>query len=95
MCSSNFTRSRTSGGKASPSPSEGGDVEIPVTAVQRNADGSLFVWTVANDSTAHRTTVETGCTNGNRIVITGGVENGQRIVTEGYQKLSEGTKVVF
>ena len=91
--------------KASPSPipadaptrslSEGGDVQIPVTAVQKNADGSLFVWTVGKDSTAHRQPVEVGSAQGNRIAITDGVESGQRIVTEGYQKLSEGTRVVF
>ena len=68
---------------------------LPVTAVQRRADGSLFVWTVAKDSTAHRTTVSTGETQGNRIAISNGIESGQRVVTEGYQKLSEGTKVVY
>lgn len=68
---------------------------LPVTAIQKRADGSLFVWTVSKDSTAHRTTVNTGGTQGNRIVITSGIENGQRIVTEGYQKLSDGTKVVY
>ncbi len=92
--------------KASPSPipeqcsptrslSQGGDVLIPVTAVQRKADGTLFVWTISKDSTAHRTMVTTGDTQGNRIAITSGIENGQRVVTEGYQKLSEGTKVVY
>ena len=68
---------------------------LPVTAVQRKADGSLFVWTIAKDSTAHRTTVETGQTTGNRITITNGLENNQRVVTEGYQKLSEGSRVVY
>ena len=70
-------------------------LNVPVTAVQRRADGSLFVWTIANDSTAHRTTVITGETQGNRIAIGSGIENEQRIVTEGYQKLSEGTKVIY
>ena len=68
---------------------------IPVTAVQKRADGTLFVWTVAKDSTAHRTTVTTGNTQGNSIAISGGIESGMRIVAEGYQKLSEGTKVVY
>ena len=68
---------------------------VPVTAVQKKADGSLFVWTVSGDSTAHRTTVTTGETTGNRIVVTTGINDGNRVVTEGYQKLSEGTKVVF
>ena len=68
---------------------------IPVTSVQKKADGSLFVWTVAKDSTAHRTTVVVGHTVGNRIVINSGVGSGERVVTEGYQKLSEGTKVIY
>ena len=71
------------------------DMSLPITAVQRKADGSLFVWTIANDSTAHRATVRTGETMGNRIVITDGIAEGGRIVTEGYQKLSEKTKVVY
>ena len=72
-----------------------GRISLPVTAVQRSADGSLFVWTVGNDSTAHRTKVGIGSTSGNDIAITGGLSIGQRIVTEGYQKLSEGSRVVY
>jgi RND family efflux transporter MFP subunit len=70
-------------------------LSVPVTAVQKKADGSLFVWTVANDNTAHRTTVTTGETIGNRIVVATGINDGNRIVTEGYQKLSENTRVVY
>ena len=70
-------------------------LSVPVTAVQRKADGSLFVWTVAPDSTAHRTVVTTGETMGNRIVVANGISDGHRVVTDGYQKLSENTKVVF
>ena len=66
---------------------------LPLTAVQRRADGSLFVWTVSADSTAHRTAVTIGQCVGNRVEVTSGISEGQRIVTEGYQKLSEGTKV--
>ena len=68
---------------------------LPVTAVQKRAGGTLFVWTVSKDSTAHRTTVSTGETQGNRITISSGIESGMRIVTEGYQKLSEGTHVIY
>ena len=71
------------------------ELSVPVTAVQRKADGSLFVWTIANDSTAHRAIVRTGETMGNRIAITDGMAEGTRVVTEGYQKLSEGTRVVY
>ena len=72
-----------------------GGLMLPLTAVQKKADGTLFVWTVAKDSTAHRTTVSTGETQGNRIAIISGIESGQRVVTEGYQKLSEGSRVIF
>ena len=76
-------------------PALGGEVQVPITSVQKKADGSLFVWTVSKDSTAHRATVQIGRTSGNRIVINSGVSAGDCVVTEGYQKLSEGTKVVY
>lgn len=68
---------------------------IPVTAVQRNANGHLFVWTVDYQKRAHRTTVTIGHTEGNYILVKEGLNIGDRIVTEGYQKLSEGTKVIY
>jgi RND family efflux transporter MFP subunit len=68
---------------------------IPVTSIQKKADGSLFVWTVTQDSTAHRSAVQIGGTQGNYVSVTNGLSIGQRIVTEGYQKLSEGTKVIY
>lgn len=71
------------------------DKALPLTAVQKTANGSLFVWTIGNDSTAHRTPVHIGRTVGNHVSISDGLSIGQRVVTEGYQKLSEGTRVVF
>ena len=68
---------------------------LPVTAIQKKADGSLFVWTVEKDNTARRSQVTIGKTMGNRVVILNGVKTNQRIVTEGYQKLSEGTQVIY
>jgi RND family efflux transporter MFP subunit len=68
---------------------------VPIAAVQRKADGALFVWTVGNDSTAHRTVVTTGETTGNRVAVASGLDQGQRIVVEGYQKLSEGTRIRY
>ena len=77
------------------SKGEGGGFYLPITSVQRRPDGSLFVWTVDNQKTAHRTTVTVGSSQGNRIRITDGITAGERVVTEGFQKLSEGTRVVF
>ena len=68
---------------------------VPVTSVQRRADGTLFVWTIGADSKAHRTTVGIGQTQGNRVVLTSGISQGDRVVTEGYQKLGEGTNVAY
>ena len=72
-----------------------GRLLLPVTSVQRSANGCLFVWTVGKDSTAHRAKVVTGSTIGNDIAITDGLSSGQRVITEGYQKLSEGSRVVY
>ena len=71
------------------------DYRLPVTAVQKAANGQLFVWAVEADSTVHRSNVVTGAVTGNDITISAGLQQGQRIVVEGYQKLSEGTKVEF
>lgn len=70
-------------------------VTLPVTSVQQRAGGELFVWVVAADSTAHRTAVSLGTVAGNRVAIASGLAGGERVVTEGYQKLSEGTKVIY
>ena len=72
-----------------------GNKLIPVTSVQKKADGTLFVWTVDSKNAAHRTKVTIGETHGNYVTVVDGLGKGQRIVTEGYQKLSEGTKVVY
>ena len=72
-----------------------GSKMIPVTAVQKKSDGSLFTWTVSKDSTAHRTAVTIGQTQGNYVCVIDGLNIGDRIAIEGYQKLSEGTKVVY
>lgn len=72
-----------------------GTVCVPITAVQRRSDGSHFVWVVDEGGKAHRTQVAIGPTVGDNIALTSGINTGDRIVTEGYQKLSEGTKVVY
>ena len=68
---------------------------VPVVAVQKNNNGSLFIWTVTSDSLAHRTDVKIGKTVGNNIIINEGLKQGDIVVTEGWQKLGEGTKVIF
>ena len=70
-------------------------VTVPLRAVQRRADGSLFVWTIDKSSKSHRTAVEIGSSIGNDIEILKGLSAGDRFVVEGYQKISEGSKVIF
>ena len=70
-------------------------LSLPLTSLQRRPDGTLFVWTVSSDNTAHRSSVTIGAPQGNRVEISTGIAEGTRVVTEGYQKLSEGTKVVY
>lgn len=72
-----------------------GAVTVPLRAVQRRPDGSLFVWSVDKDSRAHRTAVEIGSSIGNGVEILSGLSAGDRFVVEGYQKISEGSKVVY
>lgn len=80
---------------AMPTARTGYGLMLPVSSVHRRADGSMFVWTVDSKNAAHRTTVTTGKTSGNRIAVLTGIKQGTRVVVEGYQKLSEGTRVAL
>lgn len=68
---------------------------VPISAVQRQPDGSNFVWVIDRQNRAHRAVVSIGQTVGNRIAVTQGVSIGDRVVTSGNQKLSEGSQVVY
>ena len=70
-------------------------LSVPITSVQKRGDGTCFVWTIDEKKRAHRANVTTGPTVGNRIEIATGLKPGQRIITEGYQKVGEGSAVVF
>ncbi|MBQ9666046.1 MAG: efflux RND transporter periplasmic adaptor subunit [Bacteroidaceae bacterium] len=67
-------------------------VSVPITAVQRSADGSMFVWK-AEEGKAHRAKVTLGRASGNRIEVANGLKKGEKVIVEGYQKLSEGSEV--
>ncbi len=78
--------------RTSTTPVQGRGLSVPITAVQKNAKGEQFVWTVKN-SKAHRSIVTTGRASGNRIAIEEGLTEGDIVIVEGYQKLSEGVEV--
>lgn len=67
---------------------------LPVKAVQQATDKTLFVW-VVRDGKARRQTVTVGKTNGNRIAVASGLAEGEKVIVEGYQKVGDGTPVVF
>jgi membrane fusion protein, multidrug efflux system len=69
------------------------DIVVPIGAVQTVADGRKFVWTNEN-GIAKRRYVATGMARGNGVEIKSGLSSGDRIVTEGYQKVSEGDKII-
>lgn len=71
------------------------NVFVPVSAVYKGSGGESFVWTIDANKQAHRTPVTLGTTNGNRIAIISGLSVGERVITNGGQKLSEGTSVIF
>ena len=63
---------------------------VPITAVQRSADGSMFVWK-AEGGKAHRAKVLLGEAFAGRIEVLSGIKKGEKVIVKGYQKLSEGT----
>ncbi len=67
---------------------------LPVMAVQQAIDGSRFVW-IVKDGKAVRHNVEVGDLQGNRVEIRSGLDDGNQVIVDGYQKVSEGQKVVF
>lgn len=69
-------------------------ITVPARAVQCSGNDSLFVWKAAN-GTAIPCRVLTGEMAGNRITITEGLSAGDRVIIDGYQKVSNGSKIVF
>lgn len=70
------------------------EVTVPIRAVQGHGNGERFVWSV-QEGKAHRVSVVTGKVVGNRMVIHKGLQRGERVIIDGYQKVSEGTKISF
>lgn len=67
---------------------------VPVSAVGSGSGGSRFVW-IADGGVAHRVYVQTGDAVGNMVEITQGLSGGELVITEGFQKVSEGSKIKY
>ena len=67
-------------------------IVLPSRAVQVTGRGDRFVWCV-REGKATIVPVTVGALTEGGVVITDGLEAGERVITDGYQKVSEGTKV--
>jgi RND family efflux transporter MFP subunit len=68
-------------------------IVVPIGIVMAMADGRNFVWG-EKEGMAKRIFVTTGEAKGNGVEIQSGLLPGDRIITEGYQKISEGDKII-
>ncbi|MDR2086904.1 MAG: efflux RND transporter periplasmic adaptor subunit [Dysgonamonadaceae bacterium] len=69
-------------------------IVVPNRVIQISTDGKQYVW-VADGGVAKRQWVETGDLTNNGIVATNGLSAGDKIITEGFLKISEGTKITI
>jgi multidrug efflux system membrane fusion protein len=65
---------------------------VPVSAIQRGADGS-FVFAVTPDKTVAQRTVKTGVQDGDKIQILSGIKPGDTVVVDGADRLRDGADV--
>jgi len=68
-------------------------VLVPQQAVQRDFDGSAFVYLVGKDNKVVRRKVDTKRTAGTNWVISAGIKAGDRIITQGIGNLRSGMPV--
>jgi membrane fusion protein (multidrug efflux system) len=66
---------------------------VPQAAVQRDFDGSAFVYIVGKDDKAARRKIVTDRTAGAHWVVTDGLEPGDRVITQGLGNLRQGAPV--
>lgn len=73
------------------SPKTASSIIIPSSVVFPDTDG-LYLWVVEN-GTAQRRRVELGGYSANGVNVLSGLEDGDLVISQGYQKVSTGTKV--
>jgi membrane fusion protein (multidrug efflux system) len=72
---------------------EPGAYLVPQPAVQRDFNGSAFVYVVGPGNKAKRRTIVTTRTSGTNWVVTGGLKPGERIVTQGLANVRQDAEV--
>lgn len=66
---------------------------LPQAAVQRDFDGSAFVYLVGKDNKAARRKIVADRTSGANWVVTDGLEPGDRVITQGIGNLRQGAPI--
>lgn len=66
---------------------------IPQMAVQRDQQGTAYVYIINDENQAERRDVRLGRTHGPRWLVLSGLQEGERVVAEGAQKLYPGAEV--
>jgi RND family efflux transporter MFP subunit len=67
-------------------------IVVPNRAVQTSHDGKRFVWIAVGDK-AQRRFVEIGGLSNFGVKVESGLSENEQVIVEGYQKISEGTKI--
>jgi membrane fusion protein (multidrug efflux system) len=66
---------------------------VPQQAVQRDFDGSAFVYVVDKDGKAQRRKIATTRTSGANWVVSSGLKSGERVITQGVGNVRSGMTV--
>jgi len=66
---------------------------VPQTAVQRDFDGSAFVYLVGKDNKAARRKIVADRTVGTNWVVTGGLKPGDKVISQGVGNLRQGAPI--
>jgi membrane fusion protein (multidrug efflux system) len=66
---------------------------VPQAAVQRDFDGSAFVYLVGKDNKAVRRRIVADRTSGAHWIVTGGLKPGERVITQGIGNLRQGAPI--
>jgi len=70
------------------------EIVVPNRAIRIAADNRRYVW-IAENNVAKRKLVETGDLTNEGIVVSNGLEAGAQIIVEGFQKISEGSRILM
>lgn len=74
------------------SSQSGSRIIVPNQAVQILQSGDKYVW-VANGNQAVRRSIQVGELTDYGVIVTEGLRQGDRVIVEGYQKISNGSKI--